>query len=95
LLTSCCFTITTEVIWESRIWLFILCHMSSHLQAGAGCSGTPYKNIKTLDSYKNRYLASSSPEREIEVRIPFQGFPVMLGMYEYLSYDASMVSSST
>jgi hypothetical protein len=36
---------------------FVLCQMSSHLQAGAGCSGTPYRNIKSQNSMRCRAFA--------------------------------------
>jgi hypothetical protein len=54
---SCCFTMTTELTWDSQIRLFHLCQMSSHLQAAAGCSGTPYRNIKTHNSMHCRAFA--------------------------------------
>jgi hypothetical protein len=35
----------------------VLGQMSSHLQAGAGCSGTPYRNIKTHNCMRCRAFA--------------------------------------
>jgi hypothetical protein len=41
--SSCCLTTTTKVTCDNQIWLFVLCQESRHLQAGAGCSDTPYR----------------------------------------------------
>jgi hypothetical protein len=35
---------------------FVLCQMSSHLQPGAGCPGTPYRNIETDNSMRCRVI---------------------------------------
>jgi hypothetical protein len=56
---------------------FVLCRTSSRLQAGSGCSGTQYRNIKTHISMRCRTFAGYHPYIQFLRKTPFWQEPIL------------------